>query len=119
MRPNPPKVSDDLSDKLITRHLHAHIKELNEAHDYLEYVEKPMERSEWMNWEPEEDDIYSLVESIKYWSQTAYPKRPRSEWGEVDMALAVKCKEKELVCLELLGKCMDKYDNKSFSKLKW
>lgn len=55
-------------------------------------------------WRPTDDDIPSLVESVKFW-QLCQPKRPENEWGMLDYKLSREATKKEKACLVLLDKC--------------
>ena len=55
------------------------------------------------HYEPDEDMVPSLVESIKFW-QNARPTGDSSDWTRFKWALYHQIKSKELLCLKLLEK---------------
>jgi hypothetical protein len=94
--------TDQLVDQILTRKLN------NYEHEDFEVEQKKMTWDEWNNWEPGDDDIPSLVESIKFWSIEALPKGNKSTWNKLQREIANECYKKELICYELLGKSMRK-----------
>ena len=80
----------------------------------LKKLSRTIEENDWgcrhmstpamKKWRPTDDDIPSLVESIKFW-QLCQPKRPENEWGALDYKLSREATKKEKACLVLLEKC--------------
>jgi len=66
---------------------------------------------EWSDWIPTEEDIPSLVESIKYWkgiTEDMTRKLGNAEaWSEMSCKIYVEAVKKEKICVELLGRIPD------------
>ncbi len=77
-------------------------------HEDYEVVNGKMSWGEWNNWEPTEDDLPRIIESIKYWSGDALPRGDKKNWNKLQKEIANECYKKELICYELLGKSMRK-----------
>lgn len=94
--------TDQLVEQILTRKL------ANYEHEEFEIEPKKMTWDEWNSWEPGDDDIPALVESIKFWSMEALPKGDERTWNKLQREIVNECRKKELICYELLGKSMRK-----------
>ena len=102
-----------LVEQVMRKRLHNHIKEENSQLELFEYVEQRMTWDEWQAWIPTEDDIPSIVESIKYWGMIGHPKKPRNQWSPIEREIYLECRKKEMICYELLGRVDDSWWKKS------
>lgn len=66
---------------------------------------------EWIDWNPTEEDIPSLVESIKYWKGITEDMTRKlgnaDAWSEMSCKIYVEAVKKEKICVELLGRIPD------------
>lgn len=69
-----------------------------------EYMQSPSE------FKPTQDDIPSIVESIKFWS-TICPPGVTDDWNDTKCRIYLEAKKKETILLEMLGgiEGMDEY----------
>ena len=76
--------------------------------EFDDYELIPVELSfeEWNNYEPTEDDLPSIMESLKYWATAALPPGEAKNWNKLQCEIANECNKKELILYELLGKAM-------------
>jgi hypothetical protein len=79
------------------------LKKLSSTIREKDYDVKHMTKQEQKDWQPTDDDIPSLVESINFW-HSCQPKRPEKEWGALDYQLSIEAQMKEDLCLGLLAK---------------
>jgi hypothetical protein len=107
----------DLVNKIITRRLDTYIAKENKELELFEYEHKPMSWSQWQSWYPTEEDIPSLVESIKYWGMIGQPQKPRDQWSPIEKKIYIECKKKEIILYELLGRVDDSWWKKPKTKL--
>ncbi len=79
--------------------------------DYEDYEYEEVKICKWENWIPTEEDIPSLVESIKYWkSVTDDMTRNMGDaeaWSDLSCKIYVEATKKEKICVELLGRIPD------------
>ena len=81
-----------------------------------QYVEKhdheygPMSFEDFNAWKPTEDDIYSICESIKFWSNTK-PKGEKETWTKFQFKVYCEAVKKEKMLTKKLGEIpsMDKF----------
>jgi len=92
--------------KILARRCETYCDDNKENFEYIN-----MSISEWENWIPTEEDIPSLVESIKYWkSVTDDMTRKLGDaegWSDMSCKIYVEAVKKEKICLELLGRIPD------------
>ncbi len=69
---------------------------------------EPFRVPDYEHYEPDEDMIPSLVESVKFW-QNARPSGDSADWTRFKWTLYYQIKSKELICLNLLGKADRKF----------
>lgn len=74
-----------------------------EENDY-DYEEVKI--SKWGDWVPSQEDIPSLVESIKYW-MSVRPPGDAEGWSSLQCKLYFEAVKKEKICVELLGRVPD------------
>tara|TARA_R110001606_G_scaffold160760_1_gene304759 strand:+ start:979 stop:1365 length:387 start_codon:yes stop_codon:yes gene_type:complete len=79
------------------------LKKLSKTIEEKDYGVKHLTKRQQREWQPIDDDIPSLVESINFW-RSCQPKRPEKEWGAVDYQLSIEAAMKEQLCLGLLAK---------------
>lgn len=79
------------------------LKKLSTTIREKDYDVKHLTKQQQRDWQPNDDDIPSLVESINFW-HSCQPKRPRKEWGRVDRQISFEATAKEQLCLGLLAK---------------
>ena len=79
------------------------LKKISEKCTDTDFGHKPMSRKEWTEWIPTDEDVPSLVESIKFW-RSCYPKRHKRDWGMLDHELFAESLKKEIICIDLLQK---------------
>ena len=74
-----------------------------EENDY-DYEE--VQICKWEDWVPTQEDIPSLVESIKYW-MSVRPPGDAEGWSSLKCKLYLEAVKKEKICVELLGRIPD------------
>ena len=102
---------DNLGDDLQSFYPDGHVslpelmmlKKLSNTIKEKDYDVKHMTKQEQQEWRPTDDDIPSLVESIKFWN-SCQPKRPEKEWGSLDYQISLEASAKESLCLGMLAK---------------
>ncbi len=94
-----------MEGKILARRCETYCKD-NEDFEYIN-----MKIGEWCDWIPTEEDIPSLVESIKYWkSVTDDMTRNMGDaeaWSDLSCKIYVEATKKEKICVELLGRIPD------------
>ena len=90
---------------------------------YYEYAEKEFDEfylvpnemtfEEFNSYEPTEEDIPSIVESIRFWGTKCRPKGKEDTWNKLQREIANECYKIELMLYEMLGKA---YREKIFTK---
>lgn len=71
-----------------------------------EYDYEEVKICKWEDWVPSQEDIPSLVESIKYW-MSVRPPGDAEEWSSLQCKLYFEAVKKEKICVELLGRVPD------------
>tara|TARA_R110002126_G_scaffold104034_1_gene237330 strand:+ start:70 stop:438 length:369 start_codon:yes stop_codon:yes gene_type:complete len=80
------------------------LKKLSQTIKVNDWGCRHMTKGAMKKWRPSDEDIPSLVESVKFW-QLCQPKRPENEWGALDYKLSREATMKEEACMKLLKKC--------------
>ena len=68
-----------------------------------DYEYSPMTFEDFNSWEPTEEDIPGLVESIKFWTNLK-PKGERDTWSKLQFKLYAEAVKKEKMLLNTLNK---------------
>lgn len=72
------------------------------GHAYYPVVDHEM-------WLPTEEDVPSLMESIKFW-RSVMPPGDAETWSDIQTKTYLEAKKKEMICYSLLGKVPDMWD---------
>lgn len=64
-----------------------------------------------------EDDIPSLIESIKYWSN-AKSKKPQKKWTQLDWKIENERHKKEMILIQMLGSLPNWFDKRVIKKVR-
>lgn len=70
-----------------------------------------------VNYKAKEEDIPSLIESIKYWSE-AKPKKDKKFWTKLDFTLEDERMKKELILIQMLGSFPNWFDKTLIKKIR-
>ncbi len=89
-------------------------KHCNESEDFYYTGMKFMD---CVNYKAKEEDIPSLIESIKYWSE-AKPKKDKKFWTKLDYTLEDERMKKELILIQMLGSFPNWFDKSLIKKIR-
>ena len=91
-----PDGSLELSDIVILKRISRHCQTNDFGHDCKT-------TQEWKSWNPTNEDIPSLIESIRFW-ESLFPKRHKNKWGPIDFQIYSECQKKSIICQTLLSR---------------
>jgi len=101
----------DLASEILARKCQ---KYCDESEDF-EYLN--MKFRDCTEFVAEEEDIPSLIESIKFWSE-AKPKKPKKKWTKLDYALEEERHKKEMILIQMLGSFPNWFDTRIIKKVR-
>lgn len=85
-----------ICNQILERKAKQFVEENNYDYQQISY-------DEWKNYNPTEEDIVSIVESISYWSNFTPPGKAEN-WTKLQVEMYLEAKKKEKMCVDLLGR---------------
>ena len=103
--------TNELATEILARNCKSYC---NNNKDF-EYVD--MKFIDCTNYVAKEEDIPSLVESIKFWSE-AKPKKDKKFWTKLDYEIESERMKKELILIQMLGSFPNWFDTRLRREIK-